>query len=542
MRGELRVRSHIEEGRISMICYNKEKITEEMREIPLYGEYDAVVVGGGVAGSAAAMAIGKRGYRVLLIEATSALGGLATMGLVNIPLDFVSGLGKEMIEELEKVNGHWHRNTDPEKHKYVLDRMIRKYNVEVLLVTAVVDTIMEGDRVMGAVIQTKTGRKRVMAKRFIDASGDSDLLYYAGAQTQSGRPEDGMSQACSLEFTLGGVDWDKYLESDLKKNDPRWTNLIKEDLASGVLKCEADNHLNWITHLPGRPQHCGQDEVSVCLVHSRRCFPTDNRDLTRMYFEGREQANILAEYFKARIPGFEHCFLTATASLLGVRESRRIVGEYQLTAEDLAFSRKQDDVIAISNHGYDIHNFESTGNVKWAPVKLNGETQYVISSQAGFGTTTPPPDGKPVVNCKGQTAEFAEFEPNLYYDIPYRCLVPLRIENVLAAGKNLSSDVYAQSGARLIMACFTMGEAAGTATCISLKQDIAPRKVDRVTLQKELIANGVNLGQMFRTIPGVTDRTEEYNDDFRNPEFFDKAVKIENRGNAFTMQGKKTNL
>lgn len=107
-----------------MIEFKHGKITEAASEIPLYGEYDAVVVGGVVAGTAAALAIGKRGYRVLLIEATSSLGGLATMGLVNIPLDFISGLGRGMIEELEKVNGHWHRNTDSEMHKLVLDRMM----------------------------------------------------------------------------------------------------------------------------------------------------------------------------------------------------------------------------------------------------------------------------------------------------------------------------------------------------------------------------------------------------------------------------------
>ena len=105
-----------------MIELKSGKVTETIRDIPVYGEYDAVVCGGGVAGCAAAMAIGKRGYKVLLIEATSALGGLATMGLVNIPLDFVSGFGREMLRELERVNGHWHRNTDPEKHKIVLDR------------------------------------------------------------------------------------------------------------------------------------------------------------------------------------------------------------------------------------------------------------------------------------------------------------------------------------------------------------------------------------------------------------------------------------
>ncbi len=517
-----------------MLDYNNGKIMEKVKEIPFYGDYDVVVAGGGVAGFGAAVAVGKRGYKVLLIEATSALGGLATMGLVNIPLDFVAGIGKEMMNELDKIEGHWHRNTDIEKHKLVLDRMIKKYNVDVLLVTQVVDTVMDENVVKGVVIQTKEGRKYVSAKRFIDATGDSDLAFYAGAETESGRKEDGMSQACSLEFILGGVDWDKYQASDLKKNDPRWTDIIKKDLASGILPYESDNHLNWITHIPGRPQHCGMDEVSICFVHSRKCFPIDNRDLTRMYFEGREQAHMLAKYIKERIPGFENSFLTTTASLLGVRESRRIVGEYQLTADDIAFCRHHDDVIAISNHGYDIHNFEETGNIKWAPIMLNGKIQYVISNAGGFGTTTPPPDGQPVVNIKGQTAEYAEFEPNRYYDIPYRCLVPIKVENLLVAGRNLSSDVYAQSGARLILCCLSMGEAAGVATCISLANEIFPRNINVKSLQSELIATGGNLGQAMRVIEGISTEKQAYEDNYPNPEYHLKSIKLQNVANEFT--------
>ena len=517
-----------------MIDFNNGKIMEQVKEIPFYGDYDVVVAGGGVAGFGAAIAVGKRGYKVLLIEATSALGGLATMGLVNIPLDFVAGIGKEMLDELEKIEGHWHRNTNIEKHKLVLDRMVKKYNVDVLLVTSVVDTVMDGNVVKGVVIQTKTGRKYVSAKRFIDATGDSDLAFYAGAETENGRESDGMSQACSLEFILGGVDWNKYQSSDLKKKDARWTELIINDLKSGLLPYESDNHLNWITHIPGRPQNCGMDEVSICFVHSRNCFPLDNKDLTRMYFEGREQATILADYIKKRIPGFENSFLTTTASLLGVRESRRIVGEYRLTAEDIAFCRKHDDVIAISNHGYDIHNFEASGNIKWAPIMLNGELQYVISNAGGFGTTTPPPDNKPVVNIKGQTAEYAEFEPNRCYDIPFRCLVPIRVENLLVAGRNLSSDVYAQSGARLILCCLSMGEAAGVASCISIAENVTPRNVNIKHLQSELIATGGNLGQTMRKIEGVSNKIDDYVEKYPNPEYFDHSIIMKNAETEFT--------
>lgn len=116
-----------------MIDFNNEKIMEKVKEIPFYGDYDVVVAGGGVAGFGAAVAVGKRGYRVLLIEATSALGGLVTMGLVNIPLDFVAGIGREMLDELEAVNGHWHRNTNVEKHKLVLDQWLKNITLTLCL-------------------------------------------------------------------------------------------------------------------------------------------------------------------------------------------------------------------------------------------------------------------------------------------------------------------------------------------------------------------------------------------------------------------------
>ncbi|MGI5877369.1 MAG: FAD-dependent oxidoreductase [Christensenellales bacterium] len=484
-----------------MIRY-AEKLVHDSTPIPVRGEYDVVVVGGGAAGVAAAMAAGKRGFKTLVIEATSALGGLATMGLVNIPLDYVSGLGVEMFDELEAMNAHWHRNTDPEKHKLVLDRMVRKYNSDILLVTQVIDAIMDGDAIRGVVIQTKTGPEAILAQRVIDCSGDSDVAYYAGAELMQGRPGDGMSQACSLEFIMGGVDWDAYLNSDVKKNDPKWIEVIKVALAAGDLPYEVDNHLNWITHLPGRPQHCGKDEVSICFAHSRNCYPSSTRDLTRMYLEGREQVDFISRFIQKYIPGFEDSYLSYSAPLLGVRESRRIVGEYVLTAEDIAHLRKFDDVVTISMHGYDVHNFDGPGNIKWAPIKTDGKLQYVICHSGGFGTTTPPPGGAPVVNIKGQNALEAVFEVS-HYDIPWRCLIPIRIENLLAAGRNISTDVYAQSGTRLIMACFTMGEVAGTAAAMSIANDIPFRRLDRVRLQQELVASNVNIGQGTRVIPGL---------------------------------------
>ena len=139
-----------------------------------------------------------------------------------------------------------------------------------------------------------------------------------------------------------------------------------------------------------------------------------------------------------------------------------------------------------------------------------------------------------MVNIKGQTAEFAEFEPNRYYDIPYRCLVPVKVENLLAAGRNLSSDVHAQSGARLILCCLSMGEAAGTAACASIAQNVRLRDVDIRGLQSELIANGGNLGQHLRVLPGISKEKLPYEDNYPNLEFHLHAETVRGESNEYT--------
>jgi len=463
---------------------------------PLYGEYDVVVVGGGMAGVGAAVAAGRAGAKTILVENTSALGGIATMGIVNIPLDFLSGLGQELFDRLVEVNGLWKRNSDPEKHKLIFDRMVKEAGCDLLLVTPLVDTIVDGNTVKGIIVHTKEGRRSIMGKRFVDASGDSDLVYFAGGEVEVGREKDHMSMGCSLEFVLGGVDYDKYQASELRMTDPQWILMLSDAIAEGRIP-DIDNHLNWMTHIPGRPEHCGMDEVSICFAHSRNCFPTKNEDLTRMYLEGREQVNILAQFIKENIPGFEKSYLSYTGSLLGVRESRRIVGEYQVTGMDIATGKKHEDVIAISYHGFDLHGFTASGNLKWFEGVLpSGERAY-ISNLGGWGSQVPPEDGTKRLNMR----ELLE-DPNApyFYDIPYRALVHKRLENVLAAGRNLSSDVPGQSGTRLIMCCMSMGEAAGTACALSLQEGVNVRNVNVKKLQETILANGGNLYDPTRNV------------------------------------------
>jgi hypothetical protein len=280
--------------------------------------------------------------------------------------------------------------------------------------------------------------------------------------------------------------------------DPKWIRFLAAAIEAGQIP-DIDNHLNWLTHIPDRPEHCGMDEVSICFAHSRNCFPTKNEDLTRMYLEGREQVAILAKFIKENVPGFENSYLSYTGSLLGVRESRRIVGEYRVTGMDIATARNHDDVIAISYHGFDLHGFTKSGNMKWFKGTLPSGEEAYISNIAGWGSQMPPDDGTKRLFM----SELIDTTKQYFYDIPYRALVHKRLENVLAAGRNLSSDVPGQSGTRLIMCCMAMGEAAGNAAALSLKQGVTVRNVDIAELQKTLVANKCNIGQGFRKIPAL---------------------------------------
>ncbi|EIQ01796.1 Glucose inhibited division protein A [Opitutaceae bacterium TAV1] len=479
---------------IPLIERNGKFINPEI-SMPSCGEYDIVVCGGGMAGIGAALSAARAGCKTLLLERESMLGGLATAGLVNIPLDFAKGISAEMLRRLDAVNGHWHRNSDPEKHKLILDRMTAEAGVEVLFVSHAVDAMVENGRIRGVVIENKSGRQVVLAGRVIDCTGDADIAFFAGCECMAGRPSDGKHQACSLEFRLGGVDWDRYQESELKRTDPSWINLIGKAVADGDMPYPIDNHLNWVTHVPGRPQHCGKDEISMCFAHSRNCRPLDARDLTRMYVEGREQADILSKFIKKCVPGFEDSYLIDTGSLLGVRESRRVVGEYVLTTLDFARATPFDDTVCMTGHHYDLHNPDGPGNVKWAEIEIDGKIHYVSTHGKG-GSWAPPGGYEAISDGWGRTgADFRRKE--LPSSIPYRSLVPLGIDNLLVAGRCLSSEFMAQAGCRLILTCCNMGQAAGTAAALSLKAGVTPRKVDTKELRQRLIADGCEVGQSF---------------------------------------------
>jgi len=283
------------------------------------------------------------------------------------------------------------------------------------------------------------------------------------------------------------VDYDKYLDSDLKANDSKWIKLIEEAHRDGRMPVMFENHLNWSVFVPGRPKHCGKDEICICIAHSRNCDPLSNRDLTRMYLEGREQVDFWARFIRENVPGFENSYLIDTSQLLGVRESRRIVGEYILKTLDFARGTKFDDAITATFHHFDLHNPDGVGNIKWAKEIIDGKVCYV-SSTGNPGSLEPPCGYENMTDGWGRHGADRVFKTG-GSDIPYRSLVPVKVDNLLAAGRCLSSEFMAQAASRLILCCVNMGQAAGTAAVQSLEENVAPRHIDVKKLQARLAAD-----------------------------------------------------
>jgi len=437
-------------------------VIEPERKTPVAKVVDVVVVGGGIAGVGASITSARNGMNTLLIEQQGCLGGLVTLGLVSIPLSYVEGVGKELFDRLEKEGALKRRWVDPEKTKYVLEHMVLESGAKILYYTYVVGAIVEDNKIKGVIVENKSGRQAILGKVVIDASGDADVCAYAGVPFEKGSPEHkGYNESTSLDFRVGNVDWQKYKKSS---HSWLWQEELKKAVENKDLPYLIDKYLNWWIEVPGRPED--RAEIIICLAHSRNCDNTSAEDLTRQAIEGREQVQYLVRFLRKYIPGFENCWLIDTGPLLGVRESRRIIGEYVLTGEDVVYARKFEDGVVRETHGLDIHHPTEVGHIKHIKVKK--------------------PDG---------TTEEVRLKPGGYYEIPYRCFVPKKIDNLLVAGRCISSTFYGQSGARLIMTCLNMGQAVGTAAALSIKSKVLPRNLDVKILRQKLIEQGIKLNE-----------------------------------------------
>jgi hypothetical protein len=435
-------------------------LSEPSREIPVFDQADVVVCGGGPAGIAAAVSAARSGARTILLEYSYCLGGMATSGMMNRLGPYhdqekiiLGGIPWEIIQKLVAMGAafppapcspkdpdrYW-VPFDPEAMKVVLDQMAEAAGVQVLFNCHAVAVAREQDRLRGVIIESKAGRQAILAKVVIDATGDGDIAVAAGAFFESGRSGDGLVQPMTLMFKVADVDRTAAREF-LARNKAK---LLEDTVAQGgklpsYLGAGTDNLLR-------------KDETFFNINHVFGLNGTNIRHRSRAAREAREQIWQSITFATKHIPGYGKAYLSATAAQLGVRETRRITGDYQLTIEDVLESRKFDDAISRYACWVDIHTIDPDRK----------QSPYADKIPAA-GTS---------------------------YDIPYRCLLPARVENLLVAGRCFSATHEALASARMMPSSMAMGQAAGTAAALAAEQNQSPRKVDIRALQAALRRQG----------------------------------------------------
>jgi hypothetical protein len=443
--------------------------------------YDVLVVGGGNAGCAAALAAARTGARTLLVERYGFFGGTATAAMVGPWMTFhsgddriVGGIAQEIVERLVALGGspgHIHDASDyvptitpfdPEIHKALLAQMLGESGVEMLLHAYVLDALCDSPGVVaGARFATVGGVREYRAARTIDATADAFVAASAGVAVQQG-DERGRVQPASLMFRISHVDLAELSSYVRLHPEQMRTSLKTHERVPSALTAVAGLYELWnaarergdvdiprelvsffISPYP--------DEVTVNMTRVVDIDPLDPDDLTRAEIEARAQTMQLLAFFRRSVPGFAHARIAATATQIGIRESRRIVGCYTLTADDILQARTFADAVARSAYPIDIHN------------------------PSGAGTTTRRlPDGSS-------------------YEIPYRCLVPEFVDGLLVAGRCISTTHEALASTRLTPTVMTLGQAAGTAAALSHTARVPLRALDTARLRERLVSDGVDL-------------------------------------------------
>lgn len=392
---------------------------------------DIAVFGAGPAGIAAAVMASRQGKKVLLVEKSGCLGGMGTSGLV--PAFMAAGDGNKILcegfgyEVIEKIlKGHKNREEllrglrehipiDPEKLKVIYDDLVKDANVYVKLFTQAIDVITEDKVVTGVIIAENEQLSMVHAKQYIDTTGDATLSYFAGVKCVIG-DESGDTMPPTLCFVLSGIDYDKY-------------SLITKRMKEFIEKAISDQvFTNPDRHVSG-PFRWGENVVGMNCGHmfDSDCLTSDG--LTKAITWGRKIAREFTTFYNEYVPGFENAELCATATVVGVRETRRIIGEYVLTIEDYKQRKSFEDEIGRCNYSVDIH-------------KNSG-------SEDSFAQ---------LLKEMRKTYHIGDFES---YGIPLRSLIPKGFTNLLVAGRCISTDRLVQGSIRIMPTCFITGQAAG---------------------------------------------------------------------------------
>lgn len=427
---------------------------EYSKHLKVQGTYDVVVAGSGPAGICAAIAAARQGAKVALIERYGVVGGNLTTGYVGPILGMVGkGTMRDEIVQLLGVPendmiGQTGKAHDFELAKIALMKAVDHPNIEVFLQTTVTDVIKEGDSIQGVVVTAGEGLFAIMGKITVDATGDGLVSFLAGAPTEKGR-EDGLMQPVTLEFTISGVDEQKGVicigdVDDVCLGDERFLDYCKRlSLEGEIPERIAAVRLHPTVH-PGERQVNTTQVNGVDMTRVEQIYKAD--------LELREQMLTLVNFFHRHLPGYEQCRIISSGTTTGVRETRRVMGDYVITAEELSAGCRFDDVIVHrAEFIVDIHNPEGSGQAE-------EHIQY----------------------CKP-------------YDLPYRCFTPRGVENLYTAGRCISGTHRAHASYRVMSICMAMGEAIGIAAAMCAAEGCTPRELNIKNLQNRLIKKGIEL-------------------------------------------------
>lgn len=468
----------------------------EIQDVPQ--TWDVIVVGGGTAGAIAGIAAARVGAKTLVVEALGSLGGSGTNAQVTPLMRNISSgknLNRGITDELKqrliaRCDGAVDKNNNdnwfnPEGMKFVLERMLVEAGAEVLYHTHFVATETierRGDlhgrplqqtehfkNISSVVVHNKDGLSRLKAHTFIDATGDADVSVSAGVPFDAGDSE-GVHQSMSLRFILGGVDLEKlcgFLADHGQAQESAkfmhfwmvWEKnstlepLFRQAVNDGVL-LERDGDYFQGFSIPGMP---GCISFNCPRIHADLNDGANAWTLSKAQVDGKLAIDRLLNFCRKYLSGCERSFIASYAPMVGVRETRRIRGEYVLTLEDILECKKFEDAICRNHYPVDIHT----------------------------------PRGKKLVHER--TGAFPYFQPDAFHEIPYRSLIPLEISNLLVPGRCASATFEAQSAIRVQQNCHSMGEAAGLAAAWCAREGIGVREVSALELRHALIAQGANL-------------------------------------------------
>ncbi len=413
--------------------------------------YDLVIAGGGLTGVAAAVCAAREGRTVLLAERDGCLGGAMSNSLVFpfmryhyrtpegevVPLS--AGIFTEMTERHRAMGGLTEQGWQPELFKIMLDEMVTEAGVDVLFHALLVDVIKEGRTLKAVRLALKSGLTDIPASFFIDATGDGDLMTFAGCEVQLGRESDGLCQPMTTCFRISGVDMDKHME-----DIPLLQRMYKTRREEGTITNPRENILMF--------SNIGKGVIHFNTTRVVKHDPVDPVELSRAEMEARRQVLEMYNFLKETSEAYRDASLISIAQQIGVRESRKLKGVHVLTAEELIDCTEFEDTIALGNYDIDIHNPEGTGT-------------YIHS-----------------------------FSDDEFYRIPYRSLLPKEFDNLLVAGRCLSATHEAHSAVRIMPICATLGQAAGTAAALAIETGRTAHTIDIPALQKKLKENGANIG------------------------------------------------